>query len=80
MSRYFFDTSDQNLTVVDVEGMDLPGDDKAIAEACSGLVDIAREVIVSRRSGKASVSVRDEKGSTIFSMSCTIASDAAIKP
>lgn len=70
MPRYFFDTNDPDTSVVDTEGLDYHDDDVAIAQARQGLGDIVRELIYAGRVGKVSVSVRNERGTVIFSMGC----------
>lgn len=72
MPRYFFDTIDPDMSMVDAEGLDYHDDDVAMAQARQGLGDIVRELIYAGRVGKASVSVRDERGTVIFSMGCIL--------
>ncbi|WP_306224315.1 DUF6894 family protein [Bosea beijingensis] len=72
MPHYYFDTKDPDFSVVDEEGMDLPNDRAAAAEAKRGLGDIVRDMSYSGRVGKVTVSVRNELGSIVFSAACTM--------
>ena len=72
MPYYCFDTRDPELAAVDNIGLELPDDQAAAAEAKRGLGDILREMSYSRRIGKVSVSVRNERGSVIFTAACTM--------
>jgi hypothetical protein len=74
MPHYYFDTSDEDMTVVDTEGLDYPDDDQAIAEATRGLGDLVREMICAGRTSRASVTVRTDSGVPIFSMASTTVS------
>lgn len=74
MPLYYFDTSDEDMTVVDTEGLVFANDDHAIAEATRGLGDLVREMICAGRTSRASVTVRTHSGVPIFSMASTTVS------
>lgn len=72
MPRYFIDTSDGNLNVIDREGLELPNDEAAREAALGTLPDMARDLIPDGDRRSFTVSVRDMTGNTIYSAALTL--------
>ncbi len=72
MPRYFIDTSDGDLTVVDREGLELPNDNAAREAALGTLPDMARDLIPDGDRRSFTVSVRNISGNTIYSAVLTL--------
>jgi hypothetical protein len=72
MPRYFIDTSDGDLTVVDREGLELLNDNAAREAALGTLPDMARDLIPDGDRRSFTVSVRNISGNTIYSAVLTL--------
>lgn len=72
MPRYFIDSDDGDLNVVDEEGYDLPGPQDARRMAIDVLPDMAREKIPDGDRRVFSTRVRDEAGTVIYSASLSL--------
>lgn len=66
MPRYFIDTSDGDLTIVDREGLELPNDNAAREAALGTLPDMARDLIPDGDRRSFTVSVRNMSGDAIY--------------
>lgn len=61
MPRYFFDIDDDQYSIQDIHGSDLPGPDAAKKEAIMVATSIARDIFPSGGGARVSVKVRDER-------------------
>lgn len=76
MPVYFLDSVVDELAVIDHEGQTLAGPEQACKEALRGLSDIGRDAILAGAGTFASVSVRDEAGAVIATVSVKISTPA----
>lgn len=67
MPHYFIDSSDGDLQIVDHEGLALPDDRSAREAALAALPDMAHDKIPDGDTRVISVSVRNDRGQTIYS-------------
>lgn len=72
MPRYFIDSSDGDLQVIDREGLELATQREARQAALEALPDMARDLIPDGDRRRFTVSVRNEAGTTIYSAALTL--------
>lgn len=72
MTRFFFDTQDGDKAERDTEGVELPDEARARAEAKAALTDMARDHLPDGNHMGFRVTVRNEAGHEIFSASLTM--------
>lgn len=73
MPRYFFDTDDGDLGLVDREGQFLADDASARAAALEALSDMLRDHVAAGETRVFSISVRDEQDRLIFAGAVALA-------
>jgi hypothetical protein len=69
MTRFYFDTNVGDRTERDTEGVDLPSEARARAEAKAALTDMARDHLPNGNHMGLRVTIRDEAGREIYSAS-----------
>lgn len=69
MTRFYFDTHDGDRTERDTEGVELPDEARARAEAKAALTDMARDHLPDGNHMGFRVTIRDEAGQEIYSAS-----------
>lgn len=72
MTRYYFDSSDGDSTIIDEDGIELDDAKMARHEALRALPDMARDGIPDGDHRRFVVSVRGELGEIIYSVSLTL--------
>lgn len=72
MTRFFFDTLDDDKLDRDTDGVDLPNVEAARSEAKAALTDMAREKLPNGNHMGFRVIVRDEQGRQIYTASLTL--------
>lgn len=72
MPRYFVDTSDGAMPVIDNLGHELPDDEAARKAALIALPDMARDEMPDGDERKFSVAVRAEDGRAVYSATLTL--------
>ena len=72
MPRYFIDTADGDLSMIDNEGLYYPSDEAARKAALDALPDMARDEIPDGDARRFSVAVRSSEGRAIYSAELTL--------
>jgi len=67
MPRYFIDTSDGNLSIIDDVGQEIASDEAARTAALDALPDMARDEIPDGDERTFSVSLRNMRGDIVYS-------------
>jgi hypothetical protein len=73
MPRFFIDTTDGDLVVVDREGVVLRDDQAARTAALAGFPDMAREVMPDGDNLRFAIRIRNSAGTVIYSAVLTLA-------
>ena len=80
MPRYYIDTDDGDLSIIDDAGFDLSGAAEARTMAIDALPDMARDKLPDGDRRTFSVRVRDEQGAMIYSAEMTLVGEWHVRP
>ena len=80
MPHYYIDSDDGDLSVVDDEGIDLPGPQEARRLAMGTLPDMARAKMPDGDRRSFTVSVRDEDGIVLYTASLELVGEWQVTP
>ncbi|MBZ9740865.1 MULTISPECIES: DUF6894 family protein [unclassified Mesorhizobium] len=72
MARFFFDTGDRDLVLLDEIGVECGGLEEVRRVGFEGLIDLTRDALKSVDGQKVFVEVRDENGDKILRLSLSL--------
>ncbi|MBZ9998194.1 MULTISPECIES: hypothetical protein [unclassified Mesorhizobium] len=72
MARFFFDTGDRDLVLLDEIGVECGGLEEVRRVGFEGLIDLTRDALKSVDGQKVFVEVRDENGDKVLRLSLSL--------